>query len=245
MANWSTLVCTVIIALIALLIVFHVCNAQRSSKPAQCSLQPAQSKPSLAYIIRGPLFDPKRVPLSTRGAKKEYKIDIRELWSTHEAMIKTFSDLYEVKVIFSTYDDTPPHIKKWARDRGELLISKKQNSTQFTTALTALKSERGFDYYFMTRSDIQFLPAIYSIVSIHPRNVTVLNLEMSSKINDVIHFLPQSKYDEFYQFIQNTVTMKNRSAHEGMSYCDVLTSERVPYVRHKNKFYTLLGHMDS
>lgn len=239
MANWLTLVCTVILSLIALLLIaFQTtrvsCNAQRSLKP------------SLAYIIRGILFDPKRVPLSGRGAKKEYKIDIRELWSTHKEMIKVLSELYEVQVIFSTYDDTPYSVKVWAGDRGELLISKKKNSTQFTTALTALTSTKWFDYYFMTRSDIQFLPAMYSIVNIYPRNVTVLNLEMTRyNINDIIHFLPQSKYEEFYRFIEDIVHEKKKSAHskpEGMTV-DVLTSDMVPYVRHKNTYYNLLGHM--
>ena len=247
----KTLVFTVIALILLIVILFQkiriLCNPGRSSKP------------SLAYIIRGPLFG-----LATRSARsldiaslkwvrapseaiKEYKIDTRELWSKHEEMIKTLSKLYDVNVIFSTYDDTPLDVKVWARDRGKLLISKRQDSTQFTTALTALNSEKGYDYYFITRSDLEYLPAIYSIVNIYPQNVTVLNLEKShGKINDIIHFLPQSKYDEFYQFIQEIVHKKNINGHvkpEGMTV-DVLTPDMVPWVRHKNKYYNLLGHMD-
>tara|TARA_B100000927_G_C16394285_1_gene440654 strand:+ start:92 stop:859 length:768 start_codon:yes stop_codon:yes gene_type:complete len=238
----KTLVFTVIALIALLLIAFQKirisCNPERSSKP------------SLAYIIRGPLFDPRRVPenfIYSNMPKKEYKIDTRELWSKHEEMIKTLSKLYEVNVIFSTYDNTPLDVKLWASNRGKLLISKRQDSKQFTTALTALKIERGYDYYFITRSDLEYLPAIYSIVSIYPKNVTVLNLESGGKLNDIIHFLPQSKYDEFYQFIEDTIHDKNKrgTAHskpEGMTV-DVLTSERVPWVRHKNKYYTIAGTM--
>ena len=247
----KTLVFTVIALILLIVILFQkiriLCNPGRSSKP------------SLAYIIRGPLFG-----LATRSARsldiaslkwvrapseaiKEYKIDTRELWSKHEEMIKTLSKLYDVNVIFSTYDDTPLDVKLWASDRGKLLISKRQDSKQFTTALTALKSERGYDYYFITRSDLEYLPAIYSIVSIYPQNVTVLNLESGGKLNDIIHFLPESKYDEFYRFIEDTIHDKKKRgvAHykpEGMTV-DVLTSERVPWVRHKNKYYTIAGTM--
>jgi len=233
---------TLVFTLIALILLIVI-----TIQKIRISCNPERSwKPSLAYIIRGPLFDPRIVPTSIRG-KKEYKIDTRELWSKHEEMIKTLSKLYDVSVIFSTYDNTPLDVKLWASNRGKLLISKRQDSKQFTTALTALKIERGYDYYFITRSDLEYLPAIYSIVSIYPKNVTVLNLESGGKLNDIIHFLPQSKYDEFYQFIEDTIHDKNKrgTAHskpEGMTV-DVLTSERVPWVRHKNKYYTIAGTM--
>ena len=233
---------TLVFTLIALILLIVI-----TIQKIRISCNPERSwKPSLAYIIRGPLFDPRIVPTSIRG-KKEYKIDTRELWSKHEEMIKTLSKLYDVSVIFSTYDNTPLDVKLWASNRGKLLISKRQDSKQFTTALTALKSERGYDYYFITRSDLEYLPAIYSIVSIYPQNVTVLNLESGGKLNDIIHFLPESKYDEFYRFIEDTIHDKKKRgvAHykpEGMTV-DVLTSERVPWVRHKNKYYTIAGTM--
>ena len=237
---------TLVFTLIALILLIVI-----TIQKIRISCNPERSwKPSLAYIIRGPLFDPRRVPenfIYSNMPKKEYKIDTRELWSKHEEMIKTLSKLYDVSVIFSTYDNTPLDVKLWASNRGKLLISKRQDSKQFTTALTALKIERGYDYYFITRSDLEYLPAIYSIVNIYPQNVTVLNLEKShGKINDIIHFLPQSKYDEFYQFIQDIVHKKNTNGHvkpEGMTV-DVLTPDMVPWVRHKNKYYNLLGHMD-
>ena len=233
--KWEFVFFVILVSLVTLILAFKA-SYKRSS-----------SKPSLAYIIRGPLFDNHRVPISRKGAKQGYKIDIRDLWSTHNKMIGVLSELYEVQVIFSTYDDTPYDVKVWASDHGELLISKKKNSTQFTTTLTALTSRKRFDYYFIVRSDIRFLPAMYSIVNIYPKNVTALNLEKTGHVNDIVHFLPHSKYDEFYRFIEDIVHEKKKAGHEKPRdmTIDVLTSHKVPWVRHKNRYYDLLGHMDN
>ena len=203
-----------------------------------------RKKPRLAYIVRGFLYTENRVPNSIAGKKISYNQDIRVLWPTHSQLIKKLSYLYDVKIFFSTYDSTREDVKDWAQNHGSLIYSKENGSTQFTTVLKSLEELKNYDYYFITRSDITFKKPFFDLVQMYPQNVTVLNREKNGKYNDIIHFLPFSKYDEFNDYIRNIVDKKQTHAHDQdiITY-DLLTNENVEYVRACNRFYTLLGHM--
>ena len=208
--------------------------------------------PRLAYILRGVLFNERMIPISKSGMREPYKQDIRFTWPAHQRLIATLSELYTVNIFFSTYKDTHADIRVWAQRHGTLILSQRAMSTQFTTALKALDTIKDYDYYFITRSDIkEFHEAFHTCIKMYPQTATIVARETNTtqtpgkpiKLNDIVHFLPSSRYESFRTVVRRIVEDKSVDAHNlyNLSY-DFLTSQNFS-VRTCNSYYTLLGHM--
>jgi hypothetical protein len=163
-------------------------------------------KDNIDLIIRGFLYKPNWLPLSTRKRYTgKYTIDFFKYSDFYKKLIQALKTKYNVNLFFSTYDTTPEENLKQICNLFSpvnIFLSPELNSTQFTTVYKALKEPsilNNSNIKLLIRSDILVTPyLINTLLSQSKLNKNILYVLCKEKVNndkviDILHLFHGDK----------------------------------------------------
>jgi hypothetical protein len=160
-------------------------------------------------ILRGFLYKENWRPLSSRRRNGRYTIDFRNNYESYKQLFLKLKYKYNTKIYFSTYDTTPSNIIYHVIQEfnpENIFLSPERNSSQFTTAVKAIKTiEEHSDLTLLIRSDLYLFDSFidficdydYAICDNDPalrKPLYLLSREKKRKYKsiDIFHIIPNS-----------------------------------------------------
>lgn len=171
------------------------------------------NKKNIDIIIRGFVYRPNWVPLSTRRRWfRNYTIDFLNCSEQYKILIDKLKNKYNINLYFTTYDTTPIEYIENIKEKfmpKQIFISKEYKSSQFTTTATALRSEEiksSENFLLLIRSDLYMSDKFINIISDFNYNDDILYVLCKEKnkrdrVIDVLHGFSQSVKEKFYRYI--------------------------------------------
>lgn len=194
-----------------------------------------------AYILRGFLYMENWKPLSNSGKNYCYTQDIKEYWVYHKKLIKILLKEFKVTIYFITYDITPPEYIEWAKEKGNVIFFRYNDSSQFRTLFKGFRKIENYDFYMIHRTDVKYHDDFYNLfkkIKI-PQEITVLNKEYCENTNDIFFWIPHKKKLEF----QNAISSFTTHAHNinKKTIIEYLSNTTILKIRCKNNLFELQG----
>jgi hypothetical protein len=205
-------------------------------------------------IVRGFLYKKNWRPLSTRKRKGIYTIDFRNNYEPYKQLFLKLKYKYNTKIYFSTYDTTPNNIinhviKEF--DPENIFLSSEINSSQFTTAVKAIKTiEDHSDLTLLIRSDLYLFDSFidficdydYAICDNDPalrKPLYLLSKEKNNKKSvDIFHIIPNSIIQtNFLDYIKRKKLRDTHLIHRKIHSCFMSPIERHNHLG--NRLYKL------
>lgn len=196
---------------------------------------------TLNIIIRGFLYRENWTPLSSaRNKYSNYTQDFRKLIKYYKNFFNKLSEKYKLFIIFTTYDNTPEHIKQIIYENGwNLFLIKEKHSNQFTSVCSFFERSHTKNINIVIRSDLVLKPSLiellYNYDYYNSTNITVLSIEPNCKLNDVLMIIPPPYVSNIINLLKHA-----KDAHFMHKKLEIkILTKETWFVQHKNNYYEI------
>ena len=196
---------------------------------------------TLNIIIRGFLYRENWIPLSSaRNKYSNYTQDFRKLIKYYKNFFNKLSEKYKLFIIFTTYDNTPEHIKQIIYENGwNLFLIKEKHSNQFTSVCSFFERYHTKNINIVIRSDLVLKPSLiellYNYDYYNSTNITVLSIQPNCKLNDVLMIIPPPYVSNIINLLKHA-----KDAHFMHKKLEIkILTKETWVVQHKNNYYEI------